>query len=175
MDAPPKIAFRPVTIRDVAFLAEVYRTSRWDELEPTNWTDQAKRAFLQQQFEYQTLDWNRNFPDATRQIVIVDEQAAGRIYVDRRPAMQEIRVMDIALLPAMRSRGIGTRILQALIAEADRSRSKITLHVEPQNPAKRLYFRLGFAPVRDDGIYLFMERTAERVSLIADPTGPASA
>ena len=34
----------------------------------------------------------------------------------------------------------------------------LTIHVEMSNPARRLYERLGFAPVEEHGVYLLMER-----------------
>jgi ribosomal protein S18 acetylase RimI-like enzyme len=154
----PHLAFRPVTAGDAAFLAEVYRSSRWEELEPTGWDEAQKRAFLRQQFDAQTKDWNRTLPRAKREIILVDGEPAGRLYTDARPASQELRVADIALLPAFRRRGIASRIFAQLIAETEPKAWKISLHVEHHNPARHLYDRLGFIPVRNEGVYLYMER-----------------
>jgi ribosomal protein S18 acetylase RimI-like enzyme len=44
--------------------------------------------------------------------------------------------------PVLRGRGIGRRIVEQALAEAD---GDVKLHVEYENPAKRLYERLGFS------------------------------
>ena len=80
--------------------------------------------------------------------------AAGRLYVARWPA--EIRIMDIALLPAHRGRGAGTALLRDLMAEAEAAEKPLTIHVERFNPALRLYLRLGFTPIEDKGVYLLL-------------------
>ncbi|HEX6939117.1 MAG TPA: GNAT family N-acetyltransferase, partial [Longimicrobiales bacterium] len=69
---------------------------------------------------------------------------------------------DIALLPEHRGRGIGTALLEALIAEADAAGKPVSIHVEQYNPARRLYARLGFREVEDLGVYVFMERPPGR-------------
>ena len=58
----------------------------------------------------------------------------------------------------VRGRGIGTSLLEGLIAESEESDRKLSIHVESNNPARSLYERLGFAPVGENGVYLLMER-----------------
>lgn len=54
----------------------------------------------------------------------------------------------IGVVEEARGRGLGTRLLQALIAEAQRSAlPALSLSVEPDNPAVSLYQRLGFLTV----------------------------
>ena len=48
----------------------------------------------------------------------------------------------VAVDPALRGRGVGEQLVRKAIELAD---GDIKLHVERQNPAKRLYERLGFA------------------------------
>jgi ribosomal protein S18 acetylase RimI-like enzyme len=75
--------------------------------------------------------------------------------VDRR--QNEIAIIDIALLPAHRNHGIGTWFLHGLMAEANNAKIPVRIHVEQMNPALRLYQRLGFVEVENQGIYLLME------------------
>jgi ribosomal protein S18 acetylase RimI-like enzyme len=67
---------------------------------------------------------------------------AGRLYV--HPRANEIRIMDIALLPEFRGQGIGTFLLKQILAEGKEQQKPVTIHVENFNPAMRLYERLGF-------------------------------
>jgi ribosomal protein S18 acetylase RimI-like enzyme len=89
-------------------------------------------------------------------VIEVDGAPAGRLYVHRGP--RDIRIMDIALAPEFRGHGIGTALLQQLMAEADESGRKLSIHVEMNNPARTLYARLGFRPAGEHGIYVLMER-----------------
>jgi predicted GNAT family acetyltransferase len=65
--------------------------------------------------------------------------------------------MDIALVPEHRGTGVATRLLGELLDEGAEDGKKVSVHVELQNPARRLYERLGFVPVEERGAYLFME------------------
>lgn len=69
---------------------------------------------------------------------------------------EEIRIVDIALLPGYRGRGIGSGLLAALMTEARSAGKPLTIHVERFNRALGLYERLGFAPVADKGVYLLL-------------------
>jgi len=65
--------------------------------------------------------------------------------------------VDIAVLPPYRNAGIGTAILRDPLADAAAAQKPVRIHVEKFNPALRLYERLGFVPIADIGVYLFME------------------
>jgi len=155
--APP-ITFRPVEAGDQELLYRVYASTRTEELAPVPWTEAQKEAFLRMQFRAQTLDYQANYPDAERQLILVDGVAAGRLYVDRRE--DEVRIVDIALLPAHRGGGVGGAILRDLLAEAAAAGKPLRIHVEQVNPALRLYERLGFKRIGDTGVYYLMEWTA---------------
>jgi ribosomal protein S18 acetylase RimI-like enzyme len=120
------------------------------------WDDAQKGSFLRMQFEAQDRWYREQMPDASFDVVLVQGERAGRLYVDRRE--DEIRIVDIALLPEHRGHGIGTRLLRQLLAEADASAMRVTIHVERFNPALRLYERLGFVQAADRGVYLLLER-----------------
>jgi predicted GNAT family acetyltransferase len=91
-------------------------------------------------------------------VIVVDGQPVGRLYVARWA--EEIRVVDIAVLPEYRNRGIGSALLRDLMAEAAAAGKPLSIHVERFNPAVRLYARLGFAPAGDAGVYLLMRWSA---------------
>ena len=91
----------------------------------------------------------------TDHLVLAEGRPVGRLYVHRRPA--EIRLMDVALLPEARGRGLGTILLRRLMDEAECEKKRLTIHVEIFNPARRLYDRLGFVPVEDRGVYQLLQ------------------
>lgn len=140
---------------DRPFLRAVYGATRWEELAPTGWTDAQKEAFLDHQFGAQDAHYTSNYDNATYSVIVVDGYPAGRLYVARWAG--EIRIMDIALLPAARGRGVGTSLLRALIDEAASEGKKLSIHVEGENPAMRLYERLGFVKLEERGPYFLME------------------
>ena len=60
-------------------------------------------------------------------------------------------------MPDHRNTGIGTSLLTELLAEAERAKKPVRIHVEQFNPARRLYDRLGFSQIADRGVYLLLE------------------
>ena len=149
------VQLRPATRADRAFLVDLYAGTRADELALVNWDDATKRAFVVHQFSAQDDHYRANYPGATLDVIEVDGERAGRLYVHRGAA--DIRIMDIAVSPEFRGRGIGTALIEELIAEARSSGRRVSIHVEMQNPARGLYERLGFVPVGEHGVYVLME------------------
>jgi ribosomal protein S18 acetylase RimI-like enzyme len=150
------IALRPATPDDVPFLFRVYASTRREELAPVPWDDATKGAFLWQQFAAQDAHYRAHYTDTAYDVVLRDGAPVGRLYLARWA--REIRVMDIALLPEHRRAGIGARLLADVLAEGDASGRRVSIHVERNNPALRLYARLGFRPAADRGVYLFLVR-----------------
>jgi ribosomal protein S18 acetylase RimI-like enzyme len=149
---------RPITDADMDFLHRLYATTRENELTQVDWTPEQKAAFVSQQFHAQHQYWQENYQDTSWDLILRDGEPIGRLYVARWA--EEIRIVDIALMPQHRGGGLGTRLLRELFAEADASGRKVSIHVEIFNPARRLYERLGFVQAAERGVYLLMERPA---------------
>ena len=149
------ITLRPVHTDDEPFLYQVYASTRADELAQLDWDDAQKDEFIRMQFRAQRDYYQAQFPAADFQVIVAGDQPVGRLYVDRRH--DEIRIVDIALLPAHRNSRIGSRLLGDLLAEAARVGKPVRIHVERFNPALRLYERLGFTRSGDNGVYFLME------------------
>ena len=153
-DRPAGISFRGIADADHAFLQDLYASVRAAELEPVPWPAEAKRAFLDEQFALQHRHYVANYPGADLLLILMDCDPIGRVYVYRTE--KEIRLMDIALVPAWRRHGIGSALLRELLHEARATNRELTLHVEPDNPAQHLYQRLGFRLIEHRGAYDFL-------------------
>jgi ribosomal protein S18 acetylase RimI-like enzyme len=149
------IRLRSVLPQDAEFLYRVFSSTREREVEFVPWDAGQKETFLRSQFHAQRVHYEKYFPNAAHDIILKGEQPAGRLYVDRTDKADHI--VDIALLSECRGAGIGTALLTGLLAEARDSGKVVRIHVEKQNPALRLYERLGFKIQSDAGIYFLMQ------------------
>lgn len=152
------IASRPALAADRPFLLDLYAATRAVEFSVLGWSPEALWAFLEQQYRAREAGWATSSPGADDLVLELRAHAVGRLVLDRRP--DGIRIVDIAVVPAERGRGIATSVLRQVLDAADAARVPVTLHVVATNPARRLYERLGFAPVSEDGIRVLMERSS---------------
>jgi GNAT superfamily N-acetyltransferase len=154
-----KIQLRQAKDEDVEFLRILYASTREEELAVTNWSDAQKREFCRLQFEAQSAHYLEHYPAADYAVIECDGVSAGRLYVHR--GEREIRIMDLALLPEWRGKGVGTFLLGELQEEAAHRNVPLSIHVERFNPALRLYHRLGFRAVEDRGVYVLLSWKSE--------------
>jgi ribosomal protein S18 acetylase RimI-like enzyme len=150
-----KVTLREARDSDEPFLLRVYASTREEELAPVPWSDEQKAGFIAMQFAARSSHYAQHYTGMTSDIVLVDGQPAGCLLVDRWTS--EIRIVDIALLPAFRGRGAGGELLAELMDEATEMGKRLSVHVERENRARSLYERLGFRPVGETGVYLRME------------------
>lgn len=150
------LAFRPIENADLPFLTALYACTRQQELAHIPWTPEQKAAFFDMQFRAQHAHYQQHYPTAQWLLILLGNEPVGRVYLDRWP--REHRLVDIALVPAHRSRGIGSALIEDLIEEAAAARKPLTIHVEKNNPARSLYDRLGFRAVDEHGVYDLLER-----------------
>jgi len=158
------IGLRPVTEQDEGFLRYVYAESRREELDQVEWPEGVRDQFLRSQFDAQWAHYKQHYSGAEFLVIEHQGQPAGRLYV-RRSAL-EIRIMDIALVPEFRGRGVGTALLDQILTDGRTSGRIVTIHVEKFNRALRLYERLGFRPVDDRGAYWFLEWSPQRAAAV---------
>jgi ribosomal protein S18 acetylase RimI-like enzyme len=117
------------------------------------------------------MTYRANFPDARFDIIERDRAPIGRIVVNRPGTM--LHIVDQAIVPELRNRGLGTAIMKALMDEATRNGLPVRLKVASTNdPSMRLYRRLGFVPIRTEPLSIEMEWRApalgSQVRQIAD-------
>ncbi len=160
--APPGLSLRWIGDTDLPFLEDVYASTRKEELAPVPWSAEQKRAFLRWQFANQHQYYQQYYPSCEFLVVeragVQGMDRLGRLYVDRWP--DQIRVVDIALLPPFRGAGVGRALVDSIMREGEARRLPVTIHVEATNRALGLYRRLGFRHVDSNGIYYLMRWAA---------------
>jgi GNAT superfamily N-acetyltransferase len=149
------VTLRPVTPEDEEFLLQLYASIRASELAQVPWSDAQREAFVRMQFAAQQDHYRTHNPEATHDIIMLDADRIGRLYVARRE--REIRILDITILPEHRNKGIGTPLIKDLMAEATGAGLPLNIFVESFNPSHQLFERLGFLKVEDDGVNHLME------------------
>jgi ribosomal protein S18 acetylase RimI-like enzyme len=149
------ITLRPAGPDDYDFLVAVYGSTRAEELALVPWNNEQRDAFIRSQFNAQQEHYLKTYPGATHDIVMSNGGPVGRLYVARLD--QEIRIIDITLLPAERNAGIGSYLIRQLLDEANRSGKVTRIYVEEFNPSLRLFERLGFSPSEQHGIHLLLQ------------------
>lgn len=168
---PSRIKLRPTTVADEPFCFTIYASTRAEEIAATGWSSAQRNAFLREQFATRANAYRTTFPNAQHSIVSVGSTPVGTLIVQRTAG--EIRVVDLALLPARRGGGLGTQLLRALMEEACDTGRPLRLQVLKGNPALRLYLRLGFSPAGDNGLYLKLEWLAPTTGVPSELPRPA--
>lgn len=153
------LELRTVEEGDQGFLFSIYASTRADEMNLVDWSEEQKDAFLHMQFDAQTKHYSLYYPNAEYKIIERAGVALGRLSIEDRG--DHLLIMDLALLPEYRGLGIGTSLIQELKQKAIRLNLPLVLRVEFFNPAVRLYQRLGFVKTRDvNAVYQEMAWTA---------------
>ncbi len=146
---------RAVGPDDYAFLLEVYGSTRADEMALVPWSADQRQAFIKMQFAGQQEHYQNTYPTASHQIILSSGRPVGRLYVARLE--KEIRIVDITLMPGDRNAGIGSFLLRGLLDEAGSVGKVVRIYVEEFNPSLRLFERLNFKSVEQQGIHVMLE------------------
>lgn len=151
------VRVRPRTGADLPLIREIYITHRWHEMHSfPDWTDEQRIAFLDSQFTLQCRHYDTHYHDAEFYIVEVNGQPAGRLYLwDHNPA--DLRIVEISFLSPFRGLGIGGGLLRHVQDRARAAGKSCSIHVEVNNPARRLYNRLGFREMELVGPYVRLD------------------
>lgn len=144
-----KVALRPAAAADEEFLFEVYASTRAEEMTRVPWSPEQKSVFVRMQFQAQKQHYAAEYPQASHDIIVLDAQPVGRLYMDR--GQEKFHILDITILPRFRGSGVGTVVLKQILTEAGRSGKPVTIYIESFNPAVRLFGQLGFERVSEDG------------------------
>jgi len=151
------VTLRPATQADYFFMRQLYGATREEEMQRFPFDDLQKKEFLDQQFAAQYQHYQLHYPTCERNIIEKGGQPVGRLWIDEW--RDQIRLVDIALMPQHRGSGIGSKLLDDLLDRGRKAGKPVTIHVEAYNPALRLYERLGFEKVDTNGVYYLMKWT----------------
>lgn len=139
---------RRATRADEPFLFAVFSTV-WENEVAAMPNPNLVQHFLRIQFTAQERRFQARYPGHERWVVEHDGEPAGRLYLHRSPEV--LHILEMTLLPAYRSTGIGSRLLRGLMTEAAANGQTVTLRVARRNVrAASLYNHLGFRLVTMD-------------------------
>jgi ribosomal protein S18 acetylase RimI-like enzyme len=150
-----QLVFRPIRDDDQEFLYRLYASTRQDEFRWLPLDAAAQERLLRLQFTAQHQHYQQHYADASFDLILLAGQPIGRLYVRR--GATELHIIDLALLPDYRGAGIGGNILRRLMTEAAATGKPVRFHVQHNNPAVRLYSRLGFRMIGDTGVHALLE------------------
>lgn len=150
------ISLRPYGDDDREFLFKLYSSTRIHEIASFGWPPSQQEAFLRMQFTAQQRWYSMSYTQAEHHIIEQESVPIGRIMAYRQPPAAVL--VDIALLPEHRGKGIGGELIRQLIEKCNQEKLPLRLQVHRGNPALRLYERLGFTRTSEDQMYIHMER-----------------
>ncbi|MGZ5199360.1 MAG: GNAT family N-acetyltransferase [Telluria sp.] len=133
---------------DAAFFACLFRSTRPElAMLPAGLADQ----LIAQQQQLQEMGYRQAFPHAQTLVVEVAGTPVGKLILDEQ--RQHLRVVDIAIAPAVRGRGLASAVLMQLQQQARDSGRDLILSVAHDNAAaRRLYEALGFEEESRDAV-----------------------
>jgi ribosomal protein S18 acetylase RimI-like enzyme len=126
---------RPATRSDFDFCWPIYRMAMKPLTEANGpWHEAAQHKLIEEAVA-----------EAGTSILRQNETDAGWLQVEETRHI--VHLQQLFVLPALRNQGLGTAFLLWMKERADRKRKDLTLEVMVNNPARRLYERLGFKEV----------------------------
>jgi GNAT superfamily N-acetyltransferase len=120
-----------------------------------NWSAPERDAFVRMQFAAQRDYYRSQYPHGDHKLILADGHPAGRLYTAEDE--DEIRILDITVLPHLRGTGIGTPLITGVLSRAREVGKPVRNYVETLNPSRRLFERLGFKVIEEDGLNVLLE------------------
>jgi ribosomal protein S18 acetylase RimI-like enzyme len=139
---------RAATLTDRDFLWSVQRTAMRPAVEATwGWDEAFQARYFAERFA--TVDWF---------IASIDGVDVGALRFTVEG--DHVFLANVALLPEHQGRGLGTQLVNIVLAEAKRRNLPVRLQVLKANRARRLYERLGFQVSGESETHFRMERAS---------------
>lgn len=140
---------------DELFLIDLYASTRAAELSVVPWNDEQKRAFLKMQFEAQDSYYRERYPNASFDIIKLNERAVGRFY--RAELSDEIRIIDLVFLPEHFDSDIFIRLIKETLHKGEQDGKPVRIFLESFDPKIEIFKNLGFEKIEEHGIYLLWQ------------------
>jgi len=145
-----QISFRSATGNDIDFLYVLHVSSMKEYVHKTwGWDD----AFQESVFR-------KNYDPAKIKVILYDRKEIGMLSLEERDADIFLRAIEIH--PDYQGNGIGTVIINGIIAEGAQKMKPVYLRVLKVNPAKRLYDRLGFSIIEETPTHYIMRTSISK-------------
>jgi ribosomal protein S18 acetylase RimI-like enzyme len=149
------IELRPCDSQDDGFLFALFMSVKEEDFAALNWSPAQLEPLLRMQFTAQSQSYAADYPRAAHELVCFNGQPVGRLITDN--TAEAMLLVDIALTPEVRGRGIGAELIRGLQAQCAADRKPLRLHVANTNRAVRLYERLGFVVTGETEVRRLME------------------
>lgn len=136
---------RPATNADYSFLRELHRQTMKRYVEQTwGWNDAEQERMFRERFN-----------PAKLRIIVYDGQDVGMVSVGADA--EATWIANIQVLPEHQRNGLGTAVIESVLAEARAKRQPVNLTVLKVNPARGLYERLGFRVIGETATHYEMQ------------------
>lgn len=124
----PEVTLRHATESDYDFMRLLDHASRAEEMKHFPFDDAQKNAFLDAPFAAQFQHYEVHYPTCERMIIERDGTPVGRLWIDEW--RDQIRLVDIALVPEARGSGIGTGLLSSILARGKGGSTTMPCHTD---------------------------------------------
>ena len=149
------VTLRDANLQDYKFLYSLHRETLKEYIDQTwGWDEAWQQAHFQKKFDL-----------SGKRIIECEGVSIGCIAVLGEG--DHIFLSYIALKTDYQRRGIGTRLIEEVLASAAERKIPVTLKVLKTNPARVLYERLGFTITQTSDTHYFMRAVTREGSDIA--------
>lgn len=118
--------------------------------------DPALFSLTQMQFNAKLSQYRLNYPNHLVYFIYVAEALCGYLLLNKQG--NRLTIIDIAIAPSYQGLGIGTWVIRQCEILYPESISVLELSVLKTNRARKLYAKLGFLLMSEDGVYQHMQR-----------------
>ena len=142
------LEWRPADEQDKAFLKRLAKLCYSDLVERQfgAWDDKDQERLFEA--KWKSHDY---------QIIELNGDPIGTVWITRES--DHLWLREIQISPDRQNRGVGTRIMSDLLRQSNESGLPLRLRVLTQNPARRLYERMGFKIIgKYEDTHFWMER-----------------
>ena len=146
----------PIHAGEEPVFFRLFAAVRSEELGMQAWDATLRDQMLRLQFSAQRRGYRDQYPALVERFILRDGLPVGWIVTDRSGAA--VRCVDIAIVSDERRKGVASSVLRELQEEAAATGRPVAMSAVRTNaPALALYDRLGFQPVGETDVHIFLE------------------